>query len=173
MFKKAAPVWAKDLIGKKNTMLSFETEVMFEGKQAVIRIAADALYRLHINGAFVSHGPARCGANYWRVDEIDITSYMKKGSNTIAVSVVSYGVYSYEYVMQPGFLQAEVAVDGAVTAATGVEGDFTARQNLSKEVAAERSRARSCVLENARSPIVCKAVAAERSRVCSCVLWNA
>ncbi len=139
MFKKATPVWAKEYIDERNIMLEFSCDVDFIGKFSKIRIAADALYRLFINGKMVAHGPQRAGKGFWRMDEIDLTHVFKRGEkNHVAVQVIRYGVISFEYVLQPSFLMAEVEIDGNVIAATGVEGDFTAQRVLNKEQLAER-----------------------------------
>ena len=82
-FKKAVPVWAKELTSDRNIMLCFETEFDYAGKQARIHIAADTLYRMYVNGEFVFYGPQRCGRGWWRVDELDITAKLKKGKNTV------------------------------------------------------------------------------------------
>lgn len=57
MFKIAQPVWAKEYVNGKNIMLEFTSTMDFSGKFSKIRIAADALYRLIINGKIVAHDP--------------------------------------------------------------------------------------------------------------------
>ncbi len=137
-FIKAKPVWAKDYKNEMNIVLSFEADLMFDGSKAEMKIAADAMYRLNVNGEFVSHGPQRCGRGFWRVDTIDITKNLKKGANRIDVWVTRHGVSSFEYVLQDSFLQAEVLVDGEVRLATDVNGDFVAKRVLSREQKVER-----------------------------------
>ncbi len=137
-FNKAVPVWAKEYTDDKNIVLSFESELDFKGQKAEIKIAADALYRLMVNGEFVCHGPQRCGRGFWRVDTIDLTAVLKSGVNKIAVWVARHGVSSFEYVLQDSFLQAEVLVNGDVVLATDINGDFTAKRVLSREQKVER-----------------------------------
>ncbi len=136
MFKNAAPVWARDYVEERNILLEFSCNVNLEGDSSKLRIAADALYRLHVNGKMVSHGPQRAGKGFWRMDEVELP--LNKGENNIAIYVERFGVHSFEYVLQPSFLMAEIEVDGKIVAATGTLGDFEARRILSKEQVVER-----------------------------------
>lgn len=70
-----------------------------------------------MNGEFLYFGPARCAHGYYRVDEIKLP--LKKGENHIAIEAVNYYVNSFYSLMQKGFIEAELTVDGAVFAATG------------------------------------------------------
>ena len=137
-FEKAKPIWAKEYVSEKNIVLSFKAKLDFNGQQTNIKIAADALYRLTVNGEFLSHGPQRCGRGFWRVDTINLTDSLKTGTNEIEVLVARHGVTSFEYVMQNSFLQAEVLVDGKVALFTDVNGDFEAKRVLSREQVVER-----------------------------------
>ena len=136
MFKKAVPVWAKEYVNEKNILIEFSKKINFSGENAKIRIAADALYRLFVNGKMVAHGPQRAGKGIWRMDEISLN--LQKGENDIAIYVERFGVHSFEYVRQPSFLMAEIDVDGEIIASTDILGDFEARRILSKEQVVER-----------------------------------
>ena len=151
-FKKAVPVWAKELVSDRNIMLCFEAEIDYAGEQARVNIAADTLYRMYINGEFAFYGPQRCGRGWWRVDELDITAKLKKGRNTVCIQVVNYGVCSFQYIKQPGFLQAEITLDGKVAAATDINGDFRARRDLSKIQVIERFSYQRPFVEGWRLP---------------------
>ncbi len=138
-FEKAVPVWSKKYGNERNILLSFCTEIDFSGKFAKLKIAADALYRVYINGEFAFHGPQRCGRGWWRVDEIDLTHRMDRGSvNKVEIQVLNYGVESFEFIMQHGFLQAEIEMDGKCIAFTSPENGMEARRVMSKEQVAER-----------------------------------
>lgn len=147
MFKMAKPVWAKEYKDEKNIMLEFTGEMDFSGKFTSIKICADALYRLIVNGKIVAHGPQRAGKGFYRIDEIDLTHKLNRGEkNEIKIQVLTYGVVSFEYVLQPAFLMAEMILDGKVILATGAKGDFTAKRILSKVQATERySFQRPCI----------------------------
>lgn len=151
-FKKATAVWAKDYVGERNVMLRFTANIPAT-ENAVISIAADALYRLHINGEMVSHGPARCGKGWWRVDVHDICGKLVREENIIEIDVLNYGVKSFEYIKQPAFLQAEITSGETVLAATGINGDFTAQLNLSKQRIIDRYSYQRPFLEAWQLPI--------------------
>ncbi len=147
MFKMAQPVWAKEYLDEKNIMLEFTATMDFSGDYSKIRIAADALYRLIVNGKIIGHGPQRAGKGFWRTDEIDLTHKLLKGEkNEIKIQVLTYGLVSFEYVLQPAFLLAEVEMDEKVILKTGVQGDFEAKRILSKVQKTERySFQRPCI----------------------------
>ncbi len=140
MFKKALPVWSVKYANERNILLSFKTEIDFLGKYANMHIAADAQYTVYINDEFAFHGPQRCGRGRWREDELDLTHSLKRNEhNQVEIRVLSYGVTSFEYIMQHGFLQAEIEIDGVCTAYTAVSGGgFDVRRMLSKEQVVER-----------------------------------
>ncbi len=147
MFKMAKPVWAKDYKDEKNIMLEFSANMDFLGKFTSIKICADALYRLIVNGKIVAHGPQRAGKGFYRIDEIDLTHKLNRGEkNEIKIQVLTYGQVSFEYVLQEAFLMAELILDGNVILATGKNGDFTAKRILSKVQNTERySFQRPCI----------------------------
>lgn len=60
--------------------------------QAILRISADDYYKLYINGEFVTQGVAPCYFFKQYYNEIDISSYLKEGENTIAVHTYYFGV---------------------------------------------------------------------------------
>jgi hypothetical protein len=55
-----------------------------------IAITAGSVYHLYINGEVVMTGPARAISRYFFVDTIDISKWIKKGENTIAIRVAYY-----------------------------------------------------------------------------------
>ncbi len=65
-----------------------ETDV----KTAKIYISADDYYKLYINGEYVSQGPAPSYHFRYNYNVIDVTSYLKKGSNVIAVHTLYHGL---------------------------------------------------------------------------------
>lgn len=111
------------------SQFGFYTSVDLSGqsptKNATVRISARHVYRLYINGKIVMHGPARTAHGYARVDEIDVANRLTDGENHIAVEVMTYGSvyngYSNDMSIEdgPGFLIAELALDGEVLTATG------------------------------------------------------
>lgn len=61
-------------------------------------ITADSRYKLWLNGNFVARGPARCYPHAQSVDELNVTKYLKRGENVIAVQVYQPGYSHFAYV---------------------------------------------------------------------------
>ena len=112
-FAVAKPVWAKGRETERNLTLAFREVIETRDiKQAYIRLTASCDYRLRVNGDFVSHGPCVAAHDFYRIDCIDLTPYMKRGKNVIAIEVAGYNDDNYYLLNQPSFLQAEVEIDG-------------------------------------------------------------
>ena len=87
-----------------------------------MRISAQCVYKLFVNGKFVSFGPARMAHGFWCVDEIDLTDKFNSPQNVVSVVVGGYYCYSYSYLRQESFLCAEIVDENDfVYAATGVK----------------------------------------------------
>jgi hypothetical protein len=71
----------------------FRKEVSFAAKPArfVVHVAADARYRLFVNGESVTYGPQRSDVWVWRYDTLDLAPWLQEGVNVIAAQVWSYG----------------------------------------------------------------------------------
>lgn len=57
-----------------------------------IRISADDYYKLYINGQFVCQGPAPAYVDSYHFNQIDISDFIQKGKNRIAVHVYYQGL---------------------------------------------------------------------------------
>ncbi len=127
LFEKATPVWACGMAEDKNRTLLFETELpTLQGYR--LYLSAYTFYRLHINGMFVSFGPARTAEGYARVDVIDLTPYHRDGVNTVSVTVAGYRCRSLATARMPSFFCAEITdADGQVVLASGTAHDFVCR----------------------------------------------
>ncbi|MBQ7444866.1 MAG: hypothetical protein IJS71_02865 [Clostridia bacterium] len=77
-----------------------------------VLVAARSFYRLYVNGRLCAHGPARAASGYLRIDDIDVTKYVKEGPNVFAFEVTSYGNpfggYANDTVLGPGLLRAAI-----------------------------------------------------------------
>ncbi len=75
-------------------------------KKAMAYVTADQSYRLWVNGAYVTRGPARGFQHHWPFDEVDLAPLLRPGENVIAVRAYNPGVSCYQYVSQgqAGFL---------------------------------------------------------------------
>ena len=113
----AKPIFLKGLNKEYNVFACFKKEfnVQEDVTNSKLQITARSFYRLYVNDVFVMHGPARTAHGYLRVDEIDITIHLKKGSNTICVYVLSYSDcfngYSNECTLEPGMLLLALQID--------------------------------------------------------------
>jgi hypothetical protein len=67
-------------------------------KHTDLYITADSRYKLWVNGQFVARGPARCYPHMQSVDQLDITPYLQRGHNTLAVQVYQPGYSHFSYV---------------------------------------------------------------------------
>ena len=130
VFLAAQPIWPAGRELEKNLTVAFRAVVEAPpGQQVVLRATGSTLYRLFLNGEFISHGPARGPHGWYRVDELDLTSKLRPGSNLVAIEIAGYNVNSFYLLNQPSFLQAEVVAGGKVLAFTG-EGKTSFRAGL-------------------------------------------
>ena len=92
-------------------------------EDAILALSARNMYRVYVNDEVVMHGPARTAHGYCRVDEVDVTPYLQKGVNHLAVEVMVYGDvysgYSNDSTLETGMFIGELTVDGQVISATG------------------------------------------------------
>lgn len=105
-------VWAKDRIEIKNDELCFVLAVKKPRRNAVIKLIGRDIYNLYVNGEFVSYGPARAGHGYVREEERDITEYLTREKNIIAVDIVNYHTVSLDLVNEYPLFGAEIYFDG-------------------------------------------------------------
>ena len=59
-------------------------------QKAVLEISADTRYKLYVNDNLVEVGPSKGDKSIWYKDRKDITEYLKKGMNILAVTVLRY-----------------------------------------------------------------------------------
>lgn len=63
-----------------------------ESSQYTLGITADDSYKLYINGEYVTQGPIFSYVEHYFYHEVDITPYLKKGKNVIALHTYYQGV---------------------------------------------------------------------------------
>ena len=119
-FISALPVWPTGMETEKNLTIGLYTKVVSTDAPATLRIATSGFYRVFVNGEFVFYGPARCSHGFFRVDELPLPS--STGELHIAIEIVNYYINSFDYIRQPGFVQAEITLDAQVLAATSCAG---------------------------------------------------
>ena len=119
-FEEATPVWLTGLSREKNIFAGFRfTFLARSTDHVVLRITAASVYRFFVDGQFGGYGPARGPHGWARVDEWDVSALIRDERSTVAIEVAGYNVNSYYLIDQPAFLQAELTVNGKMTASTG------------------------------------------------------
>jgi hypothetical protein len=68
-----------------------QLELNAQPGEFIIHISDDNRYRLFVNGNPVCFGPARGDLSHWFYESIDISPWLKAGSNTLAVVVWNFG----------------------------------------------------------------------------------
>lgn len=92
-----------------------------EYEKALIYISADDYYKLYINGEFVCQGPAPSYHFQYNYNTVDITKYLKKGRNVIAVHTLYQGLINR--VWQSGDNRHGLILDLVIDGETVVKSD--------------------------------------------------
>lgn len=117
-FVKAVPVWEKGTSKMLNRSLDFIVNLK-KAPGSKLFVAGSTSFSVYVNGEFIAFGPARAAHGFYKVDEINLDSYLKDGGNILNIRVNGYNLNSFCYLDQPSFLCAEVSVNGEVIASTG------------------------------------------------------
>ncbi|MFA5688289.1 MAG: hypothetical protein WC959_03975 [Kiritimatiellales bacterium] len=122
-FRWAKPVWPAGLNTEMNLMAGFRAVFTAPAQTPVVlRQAAYSFYRLRVNGEFVGCGPARGPLGEHRVDQYDLSAWLRPGRNVVSIEVSGYNINGNSIIDQPSFLQAEIAAENELLAATGRRG---------------------------------------------------
>ena len=114
-FKQAKPAWPKGLETEKNIHAGFRAEFQWlENQPVALRVTGSTLYRIMLNGQFVHHGPARGPHGFFRVDELNLSDRVERGTNRLSIEVVGANCNSFAYPNQPSFCQAEISAAQAL-----------------------------------------------------------
>lgn len=90
-------------------------------KNATLYISADDYYKLYINGQFVAQGPAPSYHFYYNYNAIDVSKYLQKGKNLIAVHTLYQGLINR--VWQSGDNRHGLILDLVINGETVVSSD--------------------------------------------------
>ena len=120
-FPSALPVWEMGKELGKNYFLVFRA-VCPRKEETSLRIAVSTGYQLLVNGELAASGPSRGPHGYYRVDEIELDSFLDREENLIAIIAAGYAINGYAMLCQPSFLQAELIQGRKTVAATGRTG---------------------------------------------------
>jgi len=75
---------------------AFDADVL--PASAVLHITADDYYKLYVNGVFVTQGPAPAYHFAYGYNTVDVTPYLRKGRNVIAVHTLYQGLINRVWV---------------------------------------------------------------------------
>lgn len=122
-FKRALPVWEAKKGEEKNDELLFRCHI--ECRSDVrLSVATSCEYQLWINASFVAFGPAKAAHGYYKVDTLALDAYLRDGSNTLVLKVVSANINSFAVLDQSPFVTAEIRCGADCLAWTGDDGCF-------------------------------------------------
>ncbi|NUP99480.1 MAG: hypothetical protein HUU35_06465 [Armatimonadetes bacterium] len=114
-----APGWNQRYRRYANTYAFFRLVVELPATPAgaVVRLTADARYRLWVNGEHVLRGPARGYQRSYPYDELDLAPWLREGSNVLGILAHCIGdnTFSSEFDTRPGVL-----LDGAAVMPNGL-----------------------------------------------------
>ena len=131
VFKKSKWIWISNELNK-DEYGEFFTSFYCEGSNAECRISCDGDYTMFVNGNMVESNQYGDFEHYKIFDEIDISKYIKRGKNTLAVLVWHFGEDFQRY----------------KTAQAGVIFEITSQEKLllcsDEHVRARRSRTYAC-----------------------------
>ena len=107
----------------RNRHILFRKNFVCDGvhENAKIYISADDYYKLYINGQFVGQGPAPSYHFFYNYNEIDVSKYLHKGENLIAVHTLYQGLINR--VWQSGDNRHGLILDLVVDGKTVVASD--------------------------------------------------
>ena len=84
IFKKAKLIYPSNL-SDFDEWTDYYTEFDYDGGLAICHVSVETNYTLYINGALVSFGQYDDYPEYKVVDEIDVTKFLVKGKNKLAI----------------------------------------------------------------------------------------
>ncbi|MBE5743013.1 MAG: hypothetical protein E7360_06860 [Clostridiales bacterium] len=106
-FKNAKWIWV-DKDCKPDTYGEFYSEFDWQGKSAEIFISCDSDYTLYVNGKYVASNQYGDFEWYKSVDRLNIGAFLKKGKNTVAITVWYFGVNTQRYLKAKAGLIFEI-----------------------------------------------------------------
>ena len=115
-FEKSKWIWT-DVDACCDEHAEFYEEIFFDGSNAKMYISADSDYALYVNGVLAAFGQYP-DFPYMKVyDELDLSRYMRRGKNVVAIRVWHYGISttSTYYPGKAGLIYSLYA-DGVLTA---------------------------------------------------------
>jgi alpha-L-rhamnosidase len=105
---KAKWIWLPAKASEDNynqTIIARRTLKLDKPASATMRITADTVYRLKINGTWVNDGPCRSWPEHFQYDELDVAPYLVDGQNQVEIIACFFGTGDFHHVpREPGLL---------------------------------------------------------------------
>jgi hypothetical protein len=117
-FSKAKWIWVKNE-SKPDTYGEFYDEFVWGEGEINCLLSCDGDYTLYINGKYVASNQYGDYEWYKSYDNIDITPFLKKGKNSIAILVWHFGTDSQRYIKAQAGLMFELQSNGEALLASG------------------------------------------------------
>ena len=117
-FSGAKWIWVENA-SKPDSYGEFYDEFMWKGGDVNCCLSCDGDYTLFVNGQYVASNQYGDYEWYKSYDNIDITPFLKKGKNSIAVLVWYFGTDSQRYIKAQAGLIFELQSNGEVLLASG------------------------------------------------------
>ncbi len=83
-----------------------------ETVSARLCITADTRYRAYINDVWVNDGPSRSWPHHYQYDSIDVSAFLRPGTNTIRVIAEYFGIGTFHQIPREAGLLAQLEVTG-------------------------------------------------------------
>lgn len=112
-FENAKWIWVREDY-KPDEYGEFLIPLTWNGEQTVCRLSCDGDYALYINGALAFSNQYGDYEHYKTYDTLDITPYLKKGDNALAVVVWHFGTSTMRHISAPAGLIFEIEQGGQV-----------------------------------------------------------
>ncbi|MCI2068549.1 MAG: hypothetical protein LKJ88_03125 [Bacilli bacterium] len=119
-FNKAQQVYPFELKDEMNISLLFVQDFLKETNMT-LTISGNSAYQVFLNGNLVLYGPSKAAHHVYRVDSLHLDKLEAK--NRLVIVLAGYNCCSFDRVLEPPFLAAELSSDGIPFFWTGR--DFT------------------------------------------------
>lgn len=114
----ASWIWRKGQ-AQVDEYVDFVTDFESDRAQAFLQIAADSNYAAFVNGELAAFGQYADYPQYKVYDQVEITRWLKKGKNRLAIQVWYYGEDTQTYLVGKAGLIFQVESEGKILAKSG------------------------------------------------------
>ncbi len=118
MIKEAKWIWVEN-DSKPDTYGEFYDEFTWNEGDVSCLLSCDGDYTLFVNGVYVASNQYGDYEWYKSYDVVDVTKYLKKGKNAVAILVWHFGTDTQRYIKASAGLIFELQSQGKVLLASG------------------------------------------------------